>query len=349
VLTDARYKGGKWDLRDFFASGATDVQDLLGRAEAYGLAPPRGTALDFGCGVGRLTQALALEFDSVVGVDIAESMVEQAKRFNTHGEKCRFVVNDRPDLSRFTDASFDFLLSRLVLQHMDPKYARMYVAEFLRVLKPGGAAVFQVPSMAYAELQPSLRALALDDSTYWAELTSDVSRLTVAPGTVQTIRVTVCNLAGDPWPLSTGPLGIALGNHWYLDDGTPLQPDDGRAFLSHALEGGQSVVLDLQVTVPAEPGSYTLELDMVHEGVTWFAHRGSSTLRIPVRVREPRWPRRLLPGRANGNEPPAVMELHVIPEAEVVELVASAGGRVAGVDRLEVPQMTDCTYFVTRT
>jgi hypothetical protein len=43
------------------------------------------------------------------------------------------------------------------------------------------------------------------------------------------------------------------------------------------------------------------------------------------------------------------MELHVIPEAEVVELVASAGGRVAGVDRLEVPQMTDCTYFVTRT
>jgi hypothetical protein len=110
-----------------------------------------------------------------------------------------------------------------------------------------------------------------------------------------------------------------------------------------------SVVLDLPVTVPAEPGSYILELDMVHEGVTWFAQRGSSTLRIPVRVRQPRWPRRLLPGRGNAIEPPAVMELHVIPEEEVVGLVASAGGRVAGVDRQEVPQMTDCTYFVTKT
>jgi SAM-dependent methyltransferase len=348
VLTDARFKGGKWIPDEFFATGLAEVEDLLRRAEAYDLKPSRGSAMDFGCGVGRLSQALAVQFDSVVGVDIAESMVVQAERYNSHGDKCRFIVNERSDLTRFTDASFDFVLSRLVLQHMEPRYGRAYVTEFLRVLKPGGIAVFEVPSMTHADLPPSLRGLAMVEGAYRAELSSDVSNLTVPAGAVETIRVTLRNPGTNPWARSTCGFGIGVGNHWYRADGTMEQPDDGRTYLPHEVEGGQRVVLDLPVTVPAQPGSYVLELDMVHEGVTWFAHRGSATLRIPVRVYRSRGIRGRRNGRRHAPEPAAVIEMHVIPEAEVIEVVVSAGGRVAGIDRHEVPQMTDCTYFVTK-
>jgi hypothetical protein len=40
----------------------------------------------------------------------------------------------------------------------------------------------------------------------------------------------------------------------------------------------------LTVTAPSEPGDYTLEIDMVHEGVTWFKQRGARPLSINVTV-----------------------------------------------------------------
>ena len=49
-------------------------------------------------------------------------MIAEAESRNKQGERCRFVLNDRSDLSRFADSSFDFVLSLLVLQHMEPRY-----------------------------------------------------------------------------------------------------------------------------------------------------------------------------------------------------------------------------------
>ncbi len=51
---------------------------------------PKRRALDFGCGVGRLTQALARHFNIVDGVDIAPSMIELANQFNRSGGRCRY-------------------------------------------------------------------------------------------------------------------------------------------------------------------------------------------------------------------------------------------------------------------
>jgi hypothetical protein len=50
------------------------------------------------------------------------------------------------------------------------------------------------------------------------------------------------------------------------------------------LQPGQEVELALSVKAPGEPGDYTLEIDMVHEGVTWFYERGAKPLRLNVRV-----------------------------------------------------------------
>lgn len=121
------------------------VRWVAQKLESLGTVPVLGRALDFGCGHGRLTQALATYFPEVVGVDIAASMLAAARLANKHGDRVSYVQNVRPDLSMFADASFDFVLTALVLQHMRPEYAACYMREFLRVLRPGGVAFFQIP------------------------------------------------------------------------------------------------------------------------------------------------------------------------------------------------------------
>ena len=113
-------------------------------AESFHPAAGKQWALDFGCGVGRLTRALAAHFDRVTGVDISPAMIEHAREHPSPG--LEYVVNEAADLRRFADAQFDFVYSSITLQHMPPRFARNYIAEFLRVLKPGGILLFQLPS-----------------------------------------------------------------------------------------------------------------------------------------------------------------------------------------------------------
>ncbi|GIU84004.1 MAG: hypothetical protein KatS3mg008_0779 [Acidimicrobiales bacterium] len=144
VLWDPAGKGGRWDLRRFFETGTRDADEMLERVRsATGVAPRGGRALDFGCGVGRITAALSRRFDRVDGVDVAESMIEKARRLCP--PNCVFHLNRSPDLSLFESETFDLVHSRLVLQHLAPQLVGSYVREFVRVLRPGGVAVFDVP------------------------------------------------------------------------------------------------------------------------------------------------------------------------------------------------------------
>lgn len=145
VLTEHTRRGGKWDPEEFFATGRREIDEVLRLASGLGLPAGRGSALDFGCGVGRLTQALAGYFERVTGVDIARSMLENARRFNDHAN-VTFVHNEQPNLAVFPDESFDFVYTTIVLQHMAPEFALAYLDEFARVLRPGGAAVFTLPT-----------------------------------------------------------------------------------------------------------------------------------------------------------------------------------------------------------
>lgn len=146
ILTESRKKGNKWTVEDFFATGEKEIDELMGQVRSTGFDVIRGKALDFGCGAGRLTRRLADYFDEVAGVDIAESMVELARSHNQKGDRCRFYLNERDDIKLFADSSFSFIYSSITLQHMEARLARNYIEEFVRVLVPGGLAVFQVTS-----------------------------------------------------------------------------------------------------------------------------------------------------------------------------------------------------------
>ena len=146
VLTYGDKMGNRWNPQEFFATGAREIESVLEHVDSLPVTLERGRALDFGCGVGRLTQALAPHFAEVCGVDIAPSMLELARQYNRFGEKCRYVLNDADDLGLFPDDHFDFVFSLITLQHMAPQYAKSYMSEFLRVLAPGGVVVFQLPA-----------------------------------------------------------------------------------------------------------------------------------------------------------------------------------------------------------
>lgn len=136
-------RGNRWDPEAFFETGRREIDDVMGYVDALGLPLRHDSALDFGCAVGRLTQALAAHFHQAVGVDIATSMVERAREHNRHGERVTYVANAAPDLSAFAANSFDFVYSNKVLQHIPPDNQLTYMEEFVRVLRPGGVAVFQ--------------------------------------------------------------------------------------------------------------------------------------------------------------------------------------------------------------
>jgi len=151
ILSASGKQGGKWDTTAFFETGVREIAEVMESLERLGVQLQRQRALDFGCGVGRLTQALGGHFNNVVGVDIAPSMIAQAGALNRLGERCQYFLNDAPNLKIFNKDSFDFIYSKYVLQHMTQTYVIGYLNEFLRVLATQGVLVFQLPSEYHPE------------------------------------------------------------------------------------------------------------------------------------------------------------------------------------------------------
>jgi SAM-dependent methyltransferase len=145
ILTDAEGELREWDLAEFLATGRADAQRFVADLERIAPGVSRGSALDFGCGVGRVTRGLTEYFDRVVGVDIAPSMIAEARRLNADAPKASFVLNPAPHLRQFASGAFDVVYCRLVLQHLRPRYVRRYVPELVRLLAPDGVLMFQMP------------------------------------------------------------------------------------------------------------------------------------------------------------------------------------------------------------
>jgi SAM-dependent methyltransferase len=146
VCTTPGTRFGGWDADAFFATGEREVAEVLAAAEALGVPAARGAALDFGCGLGRLTRPLGTRFGRVVGVDISPRMVARAREL-TPSPATDFRVNSGADLAGLEDAAFDLVLSSIVLQHVPRRvWIKAYLREFVRVLAPGGAIVFTLPS-----------------------------------------------------------------------------------------------------------------------------------------------------------------------------------------------------------
>jgi len=352
ILTETDKTGNRWDIAAFFRTGRSDVDRFVAQAQAAlgdSWDPARGRALDFGCGVGRLTQGLGAHFAEVVGVDIAPTMISRAGEYNTEPDRIRFLVNDADDLSQFDDASFDFVLAWIVLQHMDPQIGHNYVREFLRVLRPGGGLLFQLPyeRRVYVEELP--------DTALKGRVRIGARLRKVAAGTAFDLPVRVTNTSKAIWPADFVETPIRVGNHWLDLAGEVVQFDDGRAALLAPLPPGQSATLQLSCSAPLEPGRYELVVDLVREGVGWFVDRGNRVDSCTVRVTPAGRSRERVaaspPRDAAGQGDrlgEAVMEMHTTPIAVIEELVTAAGGEICHRETWSNPSFLDVEYIVRK-
>jgi ubiquinone/menaquinone biosynthesis C-methylase UbiE len=159
ICTDPAKLGRRWSVEELFASGKKEVDIVLQYAAQTGIyIDRRSPVLDFGCGVGRLTRALAEYFPECCGVDISPTMITLAQELNRDLPHCRFLLNDNDKLKGLPDNSFGFIYTSIVLQHIAEPYGRKYIAELVRVLKPGGTLVFQVPEALRAKAITRIRA-----------------------------------------------------------------------------------------------------------------------------------------------------------------------------------------------
>jgi len=122
------------NVEAFYRSGVADIADIVRRIAAATGAPPRGRALDFGCGAGRLAEAMTAHADSVTGYDVSPGMLAKARE---RGGKATYV-------EALPDGPFDWINSFIVFQHIPPERGLQLMAELLARLAPGGCVSLQV-------------------------------------------------------------------------------------------------------------------------------------------------------------------------------------------------------------
>jgi polyisoprenyl-teichoic acid--peptidoglycan teichoic acid transferase len=90
-----------------------------------------------------------------------------------------------------------------------------------------------------------------------------------------TFKIKVKNLGALTWNRN-GENPIYLGYHWLDYNTKEMVILDGKRSIipNDRIEAGQEAIFDLQIMAPPEPGDYVLQIDIVHEGITWFSYQG---------------------------------------------------------------------------
>ena len=163
VFSDPKYAGRTLSepLRaDFFRSGDDHVRDLIEILEDCFGDIATGSALDFGCGVGRITQALAKRFDAVVGLDISPGMLAEARRNAQVSGLANVTYANSLDLDCLQPASHDLVHSYIVLQHIPVATGEAIVERLIAAIKPGGIGALHMTIVpATGRIGASLRNL----------------------------------------------------------------------------------------------------------------------------------------------------------------------------------------------
>jgi len=124
------------DDEEFFATGAEMVVAL--EMELKRLRG-RDSALEIGCGPGRLMRPLSRHFREIHGVDISDEMIRLAEHRLRHTPNAHPHHSSGSDLALFPDETFDFVYSYAVFQHIPSRDVVLaYLREARRVLKTGG-------------------------------------------------------------------------------------------------------------------------------------------------------------------------------------------------------------------
>lgn len=157
VITQEKFRNARLDEAarvEFFESGVWHVEEVWSICRRHidpQFAPD--SVLDFGCGVGRLLLPLASRVREVVGVDVADSMLIEARRNCDKAGQHQVQLLKSDDGLTAVTRTFDLVHSTIVLQHIAPERGLQIIERLLGCIAPGGVGAIHVTyaKMAHAE------------------------------------------------------------------------------------------------------------------------------------------------------------------------------------------------------
>ncbi len=124
--------------------------------------------------------------------------------------------------------------------------------------------------------------------SYAIEWIDDEIPATLVAGDTVPVTITVRNVGSLTWRWGGGN-PFRLGYHYYRNRRRlAVAPErDLRTDIPQDVAPGAAVTVNARVALPTEPGNYTLEFDLVQEGVTWFKQQQSPVLTRWITVEVP--------------------------------------------------------------
>jgi SAM-dependent methyltransferase len=297
------------------------AQDIVARARRdYPHLPAAETRerrfLEIGCGLGRLMRSLAVDCGEIHGVDISPEMAAVGRTRLAHIPHAHFHVARNNDLAAFASASFDFVFSYAVFQHI-PERALVfrYIDEAFRVLKPGGVFTAQfngappvearcdtwvgawLPERELLEHARESGWLALSiegaDTQYlWLTLKKPATKVGAGEDSLRATIQSVSHPDGRPELVAGGPRGFAT--LWVAGI-----PEDCCTLTELALRIGEQAV-PIRYLGPSEPNGArqinaqipeTAPLGANEMTLAWRGRRVSNAVQIVVAPCPPMRPR----------------------------------------------------------
>ncbi|OQA24040.1 MAG: putative methyltransferase [Verrucomicrobia bacterium ADurb.Bin345] len=106
---------------------------------------PSGTILEIGPGAGRWTEFLQKRAGRLLLADLSPKCIELCRERFSECSNIEYHVTDGSRLEFIRDGSVDSIWSFDVFVHIGPPETEKYIAEFARILKPGGRGLVHHP------------------------------------------------------------------------------------------------------------------------------------------------------------------------------------------------------------
>ncbi len=146
ILVNPIFLKENWEENQhyFWNSGHHDIENLF--------TPPPETknALEFGCGVGRMTKVMAGLCEQVVGLDVSPTMLKKAEELAKDVPNVSYRLSD-DELSALNGELFDFIYSYIVFQHIPEDRGAAIFDNLISHCAPEGSiaihVTYDVPAM----------------------------------------------------------------------------------------------------------------------------------------------------------------------------------------------------------
>lgn len=136
------------------------------RVLSYISNPEHATALDLGCGIGRVAKYVAPEVHQLIAADIAPRMLRRAEqRINAKNVSYLRILKNGI-LNDIPNDSIDCAYSLYVMQHIEREDVISYFSEIKRVLKSDGVGIVELPLLEKREHVKEYVSYALQHDTY---------------------------------------------------------------------------------------------------------------------------------------------------------------------------------------